>query len=259
MASEKCIVSEHRDQGRVSNVWSPRTFEDQLLARLHQNTPGALYLEVVVGLSDGPSSARRIDGVLIPGPVSTVHPSGSYSREQLAQAVDNQPVHVLEAKRALNRDVIGQALSAAHLMGQDYHPADIHPGVVVSRTHTDLEGVCQTAGIAVYLFSELAPHDPSNTVGTRTGHSNTYEESGRIDARKPGDLARRRAFLSGWAAAANGKLFDTVTAKKTHANMGNLFGWIYGHQSREFQLATWERYLNATQNESDDTEKGDTV
>lgn len=38
----------------------------------------------------------------------------------------------------------------------------------------------------------------------------------------------RRAFLGGWTDAANGKLYDTITTKKTHANMGNLFGWIYG-------------------------------
>ena len=32
-------------------------------------------------------------------------------------------------------------------------------------------------------------------------------------------------------------------SKKTHANMGNLFGWIYGEQPQEFKKATWETYL----------------
>ncbi len=31
--------------------------------------------------------------------------------------------------------------------------------------------------------------------------------------------------------------------EKTHANMGNLFGWIYGEQPQEFKKATWETYL----------------
>ena len=52
----------------------------------------------------------------------------------------------------------------------------------------------------------------------------------------------RRVFLGGWTNAVNGQLYDTVLKKKTHANMGNLFGWIYGHQSMDFKLETWYRY-----------------
>ncbi|GIK41340.1 MAG: hypothetical protein BroJett011_51730 [Chloroflexota bacterium] len=52
-----------------------------------------------------------------------------------------------------------------------------------------------------------------------------------------------RAFLAGWTdAAVNGKLYDTVLTRKTHANMGNLFGWIYGQQSRDFKLEIWYQY-----------------
>lgn len=51
-----------------------------------------------------------------------------------------------------------------------------------------------------------------------------------------------RAFLGGWTDAVNGKFYDTVLTRKTHANMGNLFGWIYGQQSRDFKLETWYRY-----------------
>ena len=55
--------------------------------------------------------------------------------------------------------------------------------------------------------------------------------------------ARRQRFLAGWTdAAVNGILYDTVTTKKTHTNMGNLFGWIYGEQSRDFKMETWYRY-----------------
>lgn len=78
-----------------------------------------------------------------------------------------------------------------------------------------------------------------------------------MDSRRPGDLSRRRAFLSGWTAAVNGRLFETVMVKKTHANMGNLFGWIYGQQSREFKLETWERYLDATQRRPNIPEEGE--
>lgn len=56
----------------------------------------------------------------------------------------------------------------------------------------------------------------------------------------------RRVFLGGWTDAVNGKLYTTVLNRKTHANMGNLFGWIYGDQSREFKLAVWYQYCDAT-------------
>lgn len=56
-------------------------------------------------------------------------------------------------------------------------------------------------------------------------------------------VTHRAAFLSGWTRAVQGELYATATEKKTHANMGNLFGWIYGEQSQEFKLATWYRYL----------------
>ena len=60
--------------------------------------------------------------------------------------------------------------------------------------------------------------------------------------------SHRTAFLAGWTRAVQGDLFATVMEKKTHANMGNLFGWIYGEQSREFRLATWYHYLENTTN-----------
>ena len=56
----------------------------------------------------------------------------------------------------------------------------------------------------------------------------------------------RAAFLAGWTAAANGNLYGSVLEQKTHANMGNLFGWIYGEQSREFRLSIWYQYCEAT-------------
>lgn len=64
----------------------------------------------------------------------------------------------------------------------------------------------------------------------------------------------RRAFLAGWTDAVNGKLYDTILTRKTHTNMGNLFGWIYGQQSRDFRLETWYRYCANTVRCGDDTE-----
>jgi hypothetical protein len=41
----------------------------------------------------------------------------------------------------------------------------------------------------------------------------------------------------------NGKLYATVGDRKTHANMGNLFGWIFGSQSAEFKAHIWDLYI----------------
>jgi hypothetical protein len=65
----------------------------------------------------------------------------------------------------------------------------------------------------------------------------------RIDMRDQDPQATHRAaFLAGWTNAVNGTLYATILKRKTHENMGNLFGWIYGDQSMDFKLETWYRY-----------------
>ena len=71
------------------------------------------------------------------------------------------------------------------------------------------------------------------------------KDDNRLDVRNPPDPDRRTAFMHGWtdAVKANGGLYNTVLETKTHQNMGNLFGWIYGDQSPEFREETWNRYV----------------
>jgi hypothetical protein len=57
------------------------------------------------------------------------------------------------------------------------------------------------------------------------------------------DEAHRAAFLAGWTDAIHGKLYRSSRTRRTHANMGNLFGWIYGDQPMDFKLETWYCYL----------------
>ena len=69
----------------------------------------------------------------------------------------------------------------------------------------------------------------------------------RNDIRDPDpQVGHRGAFMAGWTAAENGTLYDSVLTRKTHQNMGNLFGWIYGKQPRVFKLETWYRYCGHT-------------
>ena len=53
----------------------------------------------------------------------------------------------------------------------------------------------------------------------------------------------RVVFMGGWTDAVNGKRYATIDSRKTHANMGNLFGWIFGHKDNEFKEEIWKLYL----------------
>ena len=70
--------------------------------------------------------------------------------------------------------------------------------------------------------------------------------------KKPTD-PHREAFLRGWSDAVREKEARIYTAAfdphaaKTHQNMGNLFGWIYGRQPLNFRLETWYRYLQTVE------------
>ena len=66
----------------------------------------------------------------------------------------------------------------------------------------------------------------------------------RNDVRDPDPgITHRAAFFKGWTDGEHGILYQTVIESKTHTNMGNLFGWIYGEQPKDFKLETWYRYL----------------
>jgi hypothetical protein len=41
--------------------------------------------------------------------------------------------------------------------------------------------------------------------------------------------------MGGWTDAVNGRLYATVGNRKTHANMGNLFGWIFRRKADDFR------------------------
>ena len=86
-----------------STGWTPRTPEDRLLAPYLLANPGLLFLEVEVGQGDDNCGPRRLDGLLIPGGASRVRAQGTFSRADVAAAVQGQHVQVLEAKRKLNR------------------------------------------------------------------------------------------------------------------------------------------------------------
>jgi hypothetical protein len=53
----------------------------------------------------------------------------------------------------------------------------------------------------------------------------------------------RAVFMGGWTDAINGKRYATIDTRKTHANMGNLFGWIFGAKPQKFKDLIWTLYI----------------
>ena len=53
----------------------------------------------------------------------------------------------------------------------------------------------------------------------------------------------RAAFMRGWTEAVKGDRFATIDDRKTHTNMGNLFGWIFGNKPQKFKEVVWALYV----------------
>jgi len=134
-------------------LWEPISFEDRLLESYLKANPGRLFLEVPLWFDVDPSEARRIDGVLIPGEDTLVYLSGSYSMDKLKEAVDNQTVHLIEAKKRLNRTVIGQLLVGKALFKRAFPSSNPIMVAVCGKGHADLEWYCSENGITVAILS----------------------------------------------------------------------------------------------------------
>jgi hypothetical protein len=216
------------------SLWRPRTLEDRLLDRYVADRPGLLFLEVEVGGGDSQRGPRRLDGLLVPGPELEVRVQHSYVLADVAQAVDGADVELLEAKRVLNRNVIGQVEVGMALLQRDFSPASVVGVAVCAMGNADLEWYCSERDLRMAIFPELAP--APRDMGRRVA-------DGRVEARRPPDSVRKNKFLKGWEDAVAGCLYGSVRTRKTHANMGNLFGWIYGDKPASFKDATWDRYV----------------
>ena len=134
-------------------MWEPKTFEDKLIERYLQENPGELFLEVVSGLSEGRMFARKIDAILIPGNVVKVYRSYEYTLDDFHEKTKNKKIHVIEAKRVLNRGVVGQIIVGAELVKRDYQASEVQMNVVCGIDHADIKWVCKKLNINVYIYS----------------------------------------------------------------------------------------------------------
>jgi hypothetical protein len=140
----------------------PRTFEDRLLARHWEVClrRGTLWLEVGLGAGPGgwPSTKpRRLDGLWIADADTRGPKIWSLGDDQLPFEVDTDAVMVIEAKRELNHDVIGQVLAGVDMFGRSYPSRAIVRRSVVIGTKPDpaLDEICARWDIAVHAYPEV--------------------------------------------------------------------------------------------------------
>ena len=216
--------------------WSPKTLEDDLISKYHYSCYGTLYLEVPITLSNKIENARYVDAILINDTFFRVYVPKTYSVESLISYIRDKKITVIEAKEKLNRNVVGQILVAKYLIEQVMSPSTIEMLIVTKLDNPDIRSFCMENGISVKIF-------PEGTKGKKGQKEKNVEPS---DIRQYPNSNHLRAFLTGWSKAVEGKLYKSIRDRKTHANMGNLFGWIYGDVSKEFRIKTWERYIQNT-------------
>ena len=150
-SSNEALEEPGRTRNEAISMRSPSTLEDQLLEEHFKTHPGAVYLELRVGLSSGLTDARRIDAVLIPEKATQVYRPNDYSHADAVEAIRHQRIHIIEAKRKLGRGVIGQVLVGRYLVERAMEPSEIIMNIVCAEGNPDLEEFCKDEGINVHL------------------------------------------------------------------------------------------------------------
>lgn len=141
-------------------TWTPVTFEDRLIAAYAQQRGGKFLLEVPIGSvrAGWPrgSGTRRIDAIGIPdSQTDVVIPRKELRSPDFVDAITGVDVELIEAKRDLNRLVIGQVVAGFDMLAAEYKPRTITSVVLCSRGDPALEWVCQQRSIQVHIFDPV--------------------------------------------------------------------------------------------------------
>lgn len=226
------------------------SIEDLLISEYNNNFSGEIYKEVPVGQIEDKNRQRRIDAVLIKNNNNKIHQQGKYNLEEFKQKVKNKKINLIEAKRKLGRAVIGQIEVGMHLFNIDFKPKEIQGVALCSRTNTDIKKYCDLKNIDVVIYPKDKLYSNKNNTKASKNKSNSKNNSRGTteikDIRNEPDKLRFGSFKRGWNDALDGKLYDTIKEIKTHSNIGNLFGWIYGDCSDEMKERIWNQYIENT-------------
>ena len=222
------------------------SLEDLLIKEYQKKHQGKLYKEVSVGKVENKMRQRKIDGILIEGDENRTYEQGEYNLSEVKKEIKGAVIHLIEAKRILNRTVIGQVEVGEYLVKEDFSPEKIIPIALCANSHSDIEDYCKQKNIKVVIYnvnSKDSDDSLNDTIKEKDDKSdNSIYHNNINDIRSIPDRKKYTAFKRGWEDAIQGKLYDSVRDKKTHTNMGNLFGWIYGECPDDLKKKVWEDY-----------------
>ena len=140
--------------------WTPQSLEDELLRAYWLQVGGRLYLEVPIGGPGGPgdwppgSKIRRIDCVRVGRADAQREGIVRFSdcREEFGKVIGHGPVELIEAKKKLNRLVIGQVIAGADMFKRQYRLDQFDTVIVCEEGDPALEWVCHQRGILVRII-----------------------------------------------------------------------------------------------------------
>ncbi len=133
------------------------TPEDYLILKYFDMVGGITFTEVIVGqggVHKWPpgSKPRRIDAVRIP--TSDYREIVAFKRrtngKRFKVLVKGKKVEVIEAKRKLSRQIIGQSIVGADLLTFGYQPHSINQVILCEIGDPLLEMICERRGIKVW-------------------------------------------------------------------------------------------------------------
>jgi hypothetical protein len=147
----------------LNQKWEPKTFEDKLIFNYSLKTPGNFYLEVPIGSSRGngnwpkKSGIRRIDAINIINGNSKnkIFGQKEFSYDYFQTTVSNMSVELIEAKKKLNRLIIGQVIAGYDMFEREYDAQNIEMVILCGKRDPALEWVCEKRNIKVEIINQV--------------------------------------------------------------------------------------------------------
>jgi hypothetical protein len=141
---------------------APYDERDRVLLKYWEQAGGILYEQVRVGKQGLDSAYRRIDAVRIQGE-ETKREWFDRHAEEFAELLAGAEVEVIEAKRKLNGEAIGQAIVAKHLLEIEYETTLATPVICCEEGDAVLERICRALGIRIWTTKKgfLVPLRPA--------------------------------------------------------------------------------------------------
>ncbi len=222
-------------------MWQPVTFEEKLLKNYHNEHGGILYLKVEI--DEGEDDSITLLGLLLEGKNKEAYLPEDYTASRLFERMRGKEIKIVESCHKASADKIGKIMVEAAIVQDKFSPSEVKKILICSEIGTSLADFCRERGINLVEYEDVDFDS--------LGKSQRQRDENFIDIRKVPDEKRKRAFLKGWEDALKGDLYTGAYQYKTHANMGNLFGWIYGRTSSGFREESWERYIENTDGQWD--------